>query len=117
MGRAGRRKQKSSEFLKKIYAVGYLTSSVKQMLFQPPVCHQNKGERACFYCVIFMCIYLYYLYLLCMFVFYLSVFIYEYMAYSHFLEKRVFCLLTLLKRMPFLTISNKNIFSKLRAID
>ena len=31
---------------------------------------------------------------------------------AHFLEKRAFCLLTLLKQMSFLTISNKNIFFK-----
>ena len=29
---------------------------------------------------------------------------------AHFLEKSAFCLLTLPKQMPFLTISNKNIF-------
>ena len=31
---------------------------------------------------------------------------------AHFLEKSAFCLLTLPKQMPFLTISNKNIFFK-----
>ena len=31
---------------------------------------------------------------------------------AHFLEKRAFRLLTLPKQMPFLTISNKNIFFK-----
>ena len=31
---------------------------------------------------------------------------------AHFLGKRAFCLLTLPKQMPFLTISNKNIFFK-----
>ena len=29
---------------------------------------------------------------------------------AHFLGRRAFCLLTLPKQMPFLTISNKNIF-------
>ena len=91
-----------------ILPVGYLTSSTKQMLFQPPIYHQNKGEGVYFYPVISMYIYLYYLYSLCMCVFYLSVFIYKYMAYSilfysrfgaHFVEKRAFCLLTLPKQM------------------
>ena len=31
---------------------------------------------------------------------------------AHFLEKRAFCLLTVPKQMPFLTISNKNVFFK-----
>ena len=74
MGRAGRRKQKSSEFLKKIYAVGYLTSSAKQMLFQPPVCHQIKVKELvfivlflcvfiCIICTYYVCLYFIYLYL------------------------------------------------------
>ena len=61
---------------------GFLKCSAKLMLFQPPIYHQNKGERFCFYPVISMYIYLYYLYSLCMCVSYLSIFIYEYMAYS-----------------------------------
>ena len=32
--------------------------------------------------------------------------------WAHFFEKRAFCLLTLPKQMPFLTISYKNIFLK-----
>ena len=57
-------------------------------------------------------------------VFYLSVFIYEYMAYSRqcghrcviwgtfFGKKCIFFAHTLPKQMPFLAISNKNIFFK-----
>ena len=93
------------------------------MLFQPPMCQQNKGEGVFFYPIISMYIYLHYLYSLCMFVFYLSVFIYKYMTSSRqwehrciiwgtFFGKKAFCLLTLLKQMPLLTISNKNIFFK-----
>ena len=52
-----------------ILLVSYLIFSVKQMLFQPPIYQQNKGEGVCFYLIISMNIYLYYLYLLCMFVF------------------------------------------------
>ena len=85
---------------------------------------QNKGKGVCFYPIISVYIYLYYMYSLCMFVFYWSVFIYEYIAYFRhsehrciiwgifFWKKGAFCLLTLLKQMPFLSISNKNIFFK-----
>ena len=84
--------------------------------------HQNKGKGVYFSPVISMYIYLYCLYSLCLCVFYLFVFTYELMAYSregisalfgaHFLEKTAFCLLKLPKQMPFLSISNKNIFLK-----
>ena len=79
--------------------------------------HQNKGERVCFYPIVSMYIYLYYLYSLCMCVFYYFIlFIYKYsegigaLFGAHFLVKRALCLLTLPKQMPFLTISDKNIF-------
>ena len=35
-----------------ILPVSYLTTSAKQMLFQPPMYHQNKSEGVCFYLVI-----------------------------------------------------------------
>ena len=47
-----------------ILLVSYLTFSVKQMLFQPPIYQQNKGEGVCFYLIISMYIYLYYPHLL-----------------------------------------------------
>ena len=89
------------------------------MLFQSPTYQQNKGEGVCFYPVISMNIYLY---SLSMFVFYWSVFIYKYMAYFRqwehrciiwgilFGKKGILLAHTLLKQLPFLTISNKNIF-------
>ena len=36
---------------------------------------------------------------------------------AYVLEKRAFCLLAPPKQMSFLTISNENIFSKLRTLD
>ena len=41
-----------------ILPVSYLTTSAKQMLFQPPMYHQNKGEVVCFYLVISMYIFI-----------------------------------------------------------
>ena len=70
MGQAGERKQKSLDFLNKktyILPVCYLTYSAKQMLFQLPIYHQNKGEKVCFHSTISLCYYLCYLYLLCVF--------------------------------------------------
>ena len=43
--------------------VGYLTCSAKQMLFQLPIYHQNKGEEVAFYSTSSLYIYLCYLYL------------------------------------------------------
>ena len=61
--------------------VGYLACSVKYMLFQPPIYHQNKGEGVRFYFSIATYIYLHYLHLLCVFVFiciYLCINTYKY---------------------------------------
>ena len=61
MGRVGRRKQKSLDFLKKktkhILPISYRTCSAKQMLFQLPIHHQNKGKEVCFYSTISKYIY------------------------------------------------------------
>ena len=106
-----------------ILLVGYLIRSAKQMLFQLPMYQQNKGERVCFIslfiyiylfvssvlmyvCILFTCIYLQ-----------IHDIFQTVRSQAHyfghiFLEKRTFCLLTFLKQMPFLTISNKNIFFK-----
>ena len=51
------------------------------MLFQLPICHQNKGEEVRFYSDIAMYIYLFYLHLLYVFVFigiYLRIKTYKY---------------------------------------
>ena len=56
MGQAGKQKQKSSLFFEKKHnrqsPVSYLTCSAKQMLFQLPIHHQNKGKEVCFYSAI-----------------------------------------------------------------
>ena len=71
-----------------------------------------------------MYIYLHYLYSLCLCVYFIYLHLFtntwpifdskgiDALFKAHFLEKRIFCLLTLPKQMPFLTISNKNIFFK-----
>ena len=85
MGRADRRKQKSSEMLNKkryILPVGYITCSSKQMLFQLPIYHQNKGKKVrciflrCIQLLLFISLYIYqcYLYLLCVFYLCLAMF-------------------------------------------
>ena len=86
--------------------------------------HQNKGERVFVFILLFLCIFICIICTHCVYVYFIYLYLFKNtwpilvegigaVFGAHFLEK-VHFVCTLPKQIPFLTISNKNIFFKTR---